>query len=274
MWRFASFIMAASLAVPAAAAELVIPGAGPPTTVVSALANAFNARAGKLRVEVPPSSGMSGALDAVRSSQAVLARMPRQLTPQEQREGLAQTVIARELIVFATGADVSVTSLSRAELAAAFAGQITDWRQLGGRSGPIRVFYREETAWTLRVIRERLPEFTRLRFSEQGRLIHLDPELTEQLQRFGWGLGWGSLGNIRAAPGLRLLALDGVVPSDEALLAGHYPLAYDVVLIHKSGALPGVAREFVEFVASAAGRAVIEALDAVPALPAATRQVR
>jgi phosphate transport system substrate-binding protein len=269
--RVPSIVLACLLALPAAAAELAIPGAGPPTQLVQALGDAFNRRQSAVQVQVPSSTGVSGALEAVRSGRAALARMPRQLTAEEVRSGLAQTRIAREAIVFTTGADVTVGSLTPAQLAAAFSGRVRDWRELGGRPGPIRVFTREETAASLVTLRGRLPEFAALRFAADARLVSLEPEMRELMQRFGWGLGWSSLGNARATPGLRILALDGVAPSDEALRAGTYPLYYEIVLIHKAGPLPETAQAFVDFVATSAGRAVIEALDAVPLRPAPAR---
>jgi phosphate transport system substrate-binding protein len=249
---------------PAALAQLLVPGAGPPTRLLQALANEFNSHQPALRVEVPPSTGMSGALDAIRTGKAELARLPRPLTPQEQASGLRQILVAREPIVFATGASVTLASLSRAQLAAVFAGRHADWAELGAQPGPVRVFYRAESESMLNIIRRSLPEFAQLRFSADGRMLNLDHETIEQLERFDWGIGWGSAGNVRAAKGLRILALDGVAPSAAALRDGRYPLFFDAVLIHKGDALSAPAKAFVDFVASPAGQAAIDAFGALP----------
>lgn len=248
----------------ATAAELLIPGAGPPTQLLQALTTHFNERAGHL-VALPRSSGMSGALDAVREGRAALARLPRRLTAEEQRSSLAQLVVAREAIVFATGAQVTVRSLSQAQLATIFAGTLTDWGQLGAAPAPIRVFYREDSAWASQVIRQRLHGFATLRFSPDARLVNLDPEMIEQLQRFPTSLGWSSASNVRAAAGLQILAIDGLLPALESLQSAHYALWFDVVLIHRAGALTGAARAFAEFATSPAARLLIEKLGAVPA---------
>jgi phosphate transport system substrate-binding protein len=248
-----------------AAAQMPIPGAGPPTRLMQALADRFNARQPALRIEVPPSTGMSGALDSVRSGKADLARLPRWLTPQEQAAGLRQIHVAREPIVFATGSSVTLDGLSRAQLAAVFAGRHADWAELGGQPGPIRVFYRAEGESMLNIIRRGLPEFAELRFSANGRLLNLDHETIEQLERFDWGIGWGSAGNVRAAKGLRILALDGVAPNAEGLRTGRYPLFFDAVLIYKGDAPSAPAKAFVDFIASAAGQAAIEEFGALPA---------
>ena len=68
-----------------------------------------------------------------------------------------------------------------------------------------------------------------------------DPEMIEQLQRFPTSLGWISTGNVRATAGLRILAIDGLLPALESLRSGRYALWFDVVLIHRAGALIGAA---------------------------------
>jgi phosphate transport system substrate-binding protein len=249
---------------PAVAQTIEIPGAGPPSQLLKALAAAFNTRYAPLRVEIPPSSGQSGAIDAIVSGRAALARYPRRLTPEEERKGIAYTPVAREAIVFATGADVSVTSVTRQQLADIYSGRLTNWSELGGRSAPIRVLYREETAETMRIIRSRLPEFKSLKFTDQGRMLNLDFEVIEMLERLRWGIGWGSAGNVRAAKGLRVLDLDGVTPSAAAIGSGRYPLFFEVVLLYKQGPLAGPAKQYLDFVASAEGRGVIEAFGAIP----------
>jgi phosphate transport system substrate-binding protein len=250
--------------IPAALAQLAIPGSGPPTRLLQALADEFNARQPAVRIVIPPSTGMSGALDAMRSGKADLARLSRPLTPQEQDSGLRQIVVAREPIVFATGSAVTLDGLSRAQLAAVFAGRHADWSELGAQPGPVRVFYRAEGESMLSVVRRSLPEFAELRFSANGRMLNLDHETIEQLERFDWGIGWGSAGNVRAAKGLRILALDGVAPTAAAVRGGRYPLYFDAVLLHKGETLSAPAKAFVDFIASPAGQAAIDAFGALP----------
>lgn len=88
--------------------------------------------------------------------------------------------------------------------------------------------------------------------------------MIEQLQRFPTRLGWSSAGNVRAAAGLRILAIDGLLPALESLRSGRYDLWFDVVLIYRAGALTGAARAFAEFTTSPAARLLIEDLGAVP----------
>ncbi len=241
---------------------LAIPGAGPPTALLSALASAFNQSRAPDRVEIPQTIGMAGAVREALRGQP-LARMPRLLTDEEEKQGLKQIVIARQALVFVTGSDVSVTQLTRAQLADAFSGRVTKWSELGGAASPIRVFYREESAESLRQIRRLLPEFSKLEFAAQAKIVHVESALPELMQRFHWSLGWMSLENARAAAGLRVLALDGVTPHVEALKSGKYPLYLDAVLIFKAQPT-GLAREFLDFIASPAGRAVIEAQGSMP----------
>ena len=78
LWHWLLPLAMICVALPAAtAAELLIPGDGLPTQSLQALATHFNERAGHLQVALPRSSGMSGALEAVREGRAALAHLPR-----------------------------------------------------------------------------------------------------------------------------------------------------------------------------------------------------
>jgi phosphate transport system substrate-binding protein len=100
-------------------------------------------------------------------------------------------------------------------------------------------------------------------FGPEARLIHSEPGVAELMQRFHWSLSWMSLENARATKGLRVLALDGVTPGVDTLRSGIYPLHFDVVLVSRSKP-SGLAKEFIDFVGSPAGRKVIEAMGSLP----------
>jgi phosphate transport system substrate-binding protein len=257
-FAFASSFLAGQVV----AQTLEIPGSGPPTELLRALADAFNRTKASQRIEIPPVVGIAGALEAVKTG-AALARMQRPLNSDEKKLGFRQIVIARQALVFVTGSDVSLTNLSRTQLADAFGGKVNNWKDLGGSSAPVRVLYREESAESTRTLRRTLPEFASLQFTTEGRQIHVESALSALMQRFHWSLGWMSLNNAQAAKGLRILALDGVAPTALAVSTGEYPLYLDVVLIYRTQP-SGVAKEFLDFIVSPQGRSVIQTLGALP----------
>ena len=249
----------------ASAAELVVPGAGPPEAVLKALAAAFNAAQRTHQVLVPTSSGVAGALREIRTDTAVLARMPRPLEEAELPAGLRCLAFARDSVVFFTGAGVKVRSVTQSQLQDIFSGRITDWRELGDEAAPIRVVVRQPDESLLRVIRQAFPTFGQNGFGPDAKMVRLDPHMVDMLDRFDRAIGWGaSTSTALAKTPIRPLQLDGVAPTAANLASGKYPLSTDACLLFKGTLRDAAAQSFIDFVFSPAGRGVIEGLGMVP----------
>jgi phosphate transport system substrate-binding protein len=245
---------------------LEIPGAGPATALMQALGQAFMARQAQITVAVPPSVGMAGAIARARDGTAVLARISRRLTAEESK-GLVQIMIAREAIVFVGGAGVSVKNLARGQVLDLFSGAVTNWRELGGRPGPVRVLLRAPGEVMLTNLGQQFPEFGKITFSAQGRVVARDFEVQYLLERFDWAVGFLTLGSAREVKGLRVFHFDGIEPAAANVATGKYPFHVELGLIHRDEA-GNTARRFIEFARSAEGARIMAAIGVVP-LPAA-----
>jgi phosphate transport system substrate-binding protein len=244
---------------PVQAEQLVIPGSGNPTFVLSRLADAFNARQTSHRVVVPASSGMAGAVRDVTTGTAVLGRAGRPLTDDERRKGLKFVSFGREPVVFVGGAGVKVAGITRDQAVGIYSGKYTDWADLGGPPGPIRAIGRERTDATLRAISREIAAFDGIAFHDGVKLVHLDPDVITLLDRYPTSFGFlNRSGLLFARTPLVLMALDGVAPSSENLKSGRYPLWQESGLIHLSGQLTEGAQAFLAFVRSPDGVAILQ----------------
>jgi len=252
-----------------AAAELVIPGSGNPEHLLRELGRAFEARHPQHRIVVPGSIGTAGGLRELREGRAVLARIGRTLTDAEQAAGLSAVPLGRDAVVFVAGAAVTVREVKSAQMVDAFAGRITDWRDLGGAPAPIRVIGREPTDASRVAMSRHIPAFAQLAYGSSVKMSMLDPQTLDLLDRFGDSLAVLNLSALRAArTRLVPLALDGVAPDPAQVASGRYPAVLDLSLVRRAGdSLPAVAREFIDFVQSPAGLEVIRANGVVPPAP-------
>lgn len=245
--------------------ELIIPGSGNPEYVLGELAKAFNAKQGQHHVSVPPSSGTAGALREVEQGLAVLGRIGRPLKEAERGRGLSYIALGRDAVVFVAGAGVSAQSISKAQAVDVYQGKITDWRDLGGKPGPIRAVGREASDTSRQSLAREIKEFADMRFHESVKVVHLDPQLIELLDRFPTSLGVLNRSALfAAATHLKLLALDGIEPSIDNLAAGRYPLWLEFGLIHKAGALNGAAKAFIAFIQSPSGERILRERGVIP----------
>ena len=236
------------------AERLSIPGSGNPEYVLNALAQAFNARQSQHQVLVPSSTGTAGALREVEQGTATLGRVGRPLKAAERDSGLSYFSLGRDAVAVAGGAAVTAQGISRAQLYDVYVGKITDWRELGGKPGPIRAIGREATNAARQAIEREIKSFATIKFHENVKVVHLDPQLIELMDRFPTSLGFLNRSGLMAAHSkLALLELDGVAPTAENLAAGRYPLWMEFGLAFKSGNLTDAGRAFLTFVESAEG---------------------
>jgi phosphate transport system substrate-binding protein len=252
-------IVAACLQAQAACAEvLAIPGSGNPERVLIVLANAFNSRQAQFQVSIPPSTGTAGAIRDVEAGSASLGRVGRPLKKDETAGGLTYVPLGRDPVVFAGGAGVTVPGLTAEQIVDIYTGKATNWREFGGRPGPIRVVSRETTDASRQAISKVIKAFQTIEFGNDAKVVHLDPQMIELLDRFPGSLGFLNRSALAAAKTkLVYLTLDGIEPSAENVESGRYVLWLEFGLIHKTDYHDPAARAFVEFVRSPAGRAIL-----------------
>jgi len=250
---------------PAAAEDLVVPGSGTPERLVRELAKAFNAAQSVHKVSVPVSSGSVGALLAIETEGRALARYGRPLNEAETGRGLRQALFARDAVVFAVGRAVRLNGLSSAQLADIYSGKYTQWRELGDSPGPIRVLARPPGESSLAIIQRQIKPFDTLLVTAGARVMPSDPVMLNMLDTLPTSIGFAARSNLfDASTAVKPLALDGIMPTQENLANGKYPLVNTYALIYKESQLNAAARQFIEFVFSDAAHKILWANGALP----------
>ncbi len=242
------------------AEELVVPGSGNPELVLRALAEEFGRRQTQHQVVVPSTTGTAGALRDVEAGKAVLGRVGRPLKSDELARGLVFIPIGRDPVAFVGGAAVTATNLTHAQVLAAYTGTVSDWREIGGKPGPIRVIGRETTDASRQAISRVIKPFENIVYSDRVKLVHLDPQMIELLDRYPTSLGFLNRSGLAACKTkIVYLSVDGIEPTPQNVGAGRYPFWQEFGLIHKTGSLPPAAKAFVDFVRSPTGIGILRA---------------
>ena len=263
-----AFLVAAAITTSAAAdgEQLVIPGSGNNEYVLAVLARTFNASQKVHQVVVPPSTGSAGALQAMEEKTATIARIGRPLKDSEHRRGVDYIPLGSDAVTFIAGTGVSVKSITAAQAFDIYSGKITNWSELGGKPAPIRAIGREGSDASRQIISRKITAFDKINYSDDVKIVHLDPQMISMLDRYPSSLGFLNLSALGAAT-TRLvpLALDGVPPSPANLESGTYPLRMDFGLLIRSDALTPAGREFLAFIRAAAGIRVLRENGVLPA---------
>lgn len=253
LFRATVLLVACLLSQPLLAEELSIPGSGNPQFVLTVLADAFNQQQSLHRVTVPTSTGTAGAIRDVEAGTASLGRVGRKLRPEELARGLVYLPIGRDPVTFVAGAGATISGITARQAADIYAGKITNWQELGGKPGPIRAVGREETDASRSAISRGLKEFQGHVLGDQIKVVHLDPQLLELLDRFPGSLGFLNRSALAAAKTkLVHLALDGVMATPEEVERGKYPLWIELGLIYRLSNLTPAGKAFIAFIQSPA----------------------
>jgi phosphate transport system substrate-binding protein len=262
----AFFLFLAFSPVAVGADMLEIPGTGACQVLLRAIAQAFAAKYPGQQVLIPASVGTAGGIRAVRQDQALLARVAQSRQGDQTSEGLKYLIFAQDMIIFAVGAKVTVKNLTSAQLIDVYAGKITDWRELGGDPGPIRVLARQPGDSSLKIIQEHQPAFRNITFPPSAKVTHTDFNMLEMLQKYKYSIGWLTFSALKGArTPVYPLALDGIAPTPENARSHKYKLLGPYALVYKEGRLNNLARLFLDFIFSKECQQLMEQYGVIPA---------
>lgn len=156
---------------------------------------------------------------------------------------LVTTPIGRDALVFIVNADNPVQSLTQAQLTDIYTGKLTNWKQVGGSDLPIVAFQRPEASGSQSLFIKLLMGDTKpmdapteLRPTEMGGLIDELASYDNSQNALGYSVFYYA-SYMYEQPGLRFVAVDGVLPSDETIADGSYPLLNEYYLVTRADTL-------------------------------------
>jgi len=197
-----------------------------------------------------------GMLERVEVDAAILT-MP---LPDARPDGTWHAVFARDGLAVIVNPQNGVPGLTLAQLRELFMGRTEDWEPLGGFPGLPQLASREDASgdhiFFQNVVMEDFP-VTLTAFLMPNTTAVLDFVAQEPL-------GVGYLSSARVDDRVRALAIEEIPPADALLTPDLYPLTRDLLLVTMD--VPeGATRDFLQWVLSAQGQAVVSELGWHPA---------
>lgn len=213
---------------------------------------------------VEVSGGGSGTgIAALLNRTTDIANMSRPLRDSE-RQQLAQrggapteTRVALDALAVYVHQDNPIQSLTMDQLSRIFRGQITNWSELGGADRAIVLYSRENNSGTYAYFKEHV--LADADFAPNAQTLPGTAAVINAVSRDPGGIGYGGIGY---ATGIRTVPIAGedgtpVEPTMENATAGRYPLARYLLMV-TAGEPSGAAREFLDWVRSPEGQALVE----------------
>lgn len=167
--------------------------------------------------------------------------------------------IGMDAVAVVVNRDNPVKSLSMEDVGRIFAGEVTNWDQVGGPSAPIKLFALNEDFGTRRFFESVF--LGRRQLSPEARQVDDHAMLSEQVAQDLWGIGFCS---ITLAGKCREMAIttgpdsEAILPTSEAIRSLTYPASRSVYLYFRADSENVYARDFVRSCITDAGQAVVE----------------
>jgi phosphate transport system substrate-binding protein len=166
--------------------------------------------------------------------------------------GFKDFIVARDGLAVVIHPSNPVGNLSRAQIQKIFAGDIINWKPLGGEDRPIRVITREEGSGTREAFMKLV--MGKARVSRKALTQESNGAVKELVRNDPGAIGYMSLG---LAHGLKLAVVDGVAPSTEAVVSGQYPLVRPFLFVTR-GEPSDRARAFIDYMLSPPSQQLLE----------------
>jgi len=173
--------------------------------------------------------------------------------------------IGRDALVFIVSQLNPVESLTAQQVADIYAGDITNWKEVGGEDKEIVAFQRPEMSGSQTMLkklvmngRPLMDAPTELVESEMGGLIEALDRYSNEANAIGYSVYYYA-NFMYAKPNLRFLSIDGVAPTNETIKSSEYPYINEFyAVVRKSEPADSPARQLAEWLSTADGKALME----------------
>lgn len=254
---WAGLLVAIGMVLPAAAAQpLKTGGTGAAIGTMQVLADEYRRQEPAFALVVVPGLGSSGGVKAAAAGVVDFALVGRSLKAQEQALGLVSFEYGRTPFVVVTNKE-GVENLTMTQLASLIANPVPTWEDgttLRLVLRPVADADTELLGHFSPVVKEALAAA-----HKRGGMVRAitDQESADESERLPGSLGTSSVALIRSEKrALRVLSIDGIVPSPQNFASGAYPHGKTMTIVTK-GKPNESTQKFLDFIVSDKGRQVL-----------------
>ena len=164
-----------------------------------------------------------------------------------------------------------VSQLTLDQLAGVFTGKITRWKQVGGNDAQIVVLSREVNSGTHVYFKEHVlrkgDAKSREEFSPEALLLPSSQAIADEVKQNADAIGYYGMGYISKDQKALSVAKDAgsgyIYPTVGDVVSGKYPISRPL-FIYVNGEPRGVIKQFLDYILSFEGQALVSKMDFVP----------
>lgn len=244
----------------AAKQSITINGSTSVQPLAEELASAYKAKNPNATIDIQSGGsgvGIKSAMDGV----VDIGMSSRELKTEEK--SLKEFRIATDGIAVILNPENPVNDLTVEQLRQIYSGEITNWKDVGGKDANMTVVTREEGSGT----RGAFIELTGLEVKEGDNKV--DKTLASAITQGSTGavmttvagdsnaIGFASYGSAKDNTQIKLISIDGAACSEDNIYAGTYKISRPFLMLTKEEPT-GLAKDFLDFILSAEGQNIVE----------------
>lgn len=250
----------------AQAGRLVIKGSDTlGAKLVPQLAESFKAANPGTSFEIAAEGSTTG-ITAIIDGTAQIGMSSRRAKPTEMSAASAKgvnmkpTIVAFDGIAIIVNQNNPVKALTKKQVEQIFTGDITDWSAVGGTPGKISIYTRNTSSGTYSDFKELAMK--KRDYAGSSQKMAGNEQIAAEVGKNKSGIGYVGLAYDKA-PGVKVVAIDGVLPSQATVRGKSYGYARPT-FYYTNGEPTGEAKAFVDFTLSPKGSAIMTQVGFVP----------
>jgi len=172
-----------------------------------------------------------------------------------------RVVIAMDGLSVIVNANNPIEKLTLGELGKIFRGEITNWKDLGGKNSPITLYGRQSNSGTFVFFRDAV---LKGEYSQAMKRMNGNAQIVEAVKQDESGIGYVGVGYVKDASGITVLSVASQAGGNYAnplnardVESGEYPITRPLNQ-YLNGTPKGTVRDFIIFELSQKGQKIVE----------------
>lgn len=214
---------------------------------------------------------INGTTDIAESSRPIKSSEAQQVKDKFGVEVIETPVALDGLAVYVHGSN-PINELSLAQVKAIYTGKLTNWKSVGGKDAPIVLYSRENNSGTYVYFKEHV--LNNEDFAPTAQTLAGTAAVVNAVAKDPNAIGYGGIAygaGIKALKIKRDETSPAIPPTQENVLSGAYPISRYLYFYTAGKPTNPVAEDFIRWVVSEAGQAVVKEVEYYP-LPEPVRQ--
>jgi len=176
-----------------------------------------------------------------------------------QKYGLVSWPFAIDGVAVAVNPSNAIRALSKEQLKKIFAGEIANWKDVGGGDAAISLYIREDGSGTRETFEERALD--KGQAAPGSNVVSSNGAMKTAITQDKNAIGYVSIGHLDGT--IQSIALDGMIPSQENAKNGSYKVTR-LLYMNTKGQPEGIVKAFIDYIYSEDGNGIISRAGYIP----------